>query len=122
MACNGDYMNPTGLEKNLSTVYGLLDELNSGVLRNDYNDGYDKRVYNQKLTLEDLNNKVKELCSKLQNVDVTKYSLEMQIWWRDHQIADKKRLEMEMENIKIEKEKQEAISKLTPYERELLGL
>ncbi|MHA2043410.1 MAG: hypothetical protein ACW99G_01375 [Candidatus Thorarchaeota archaeon] len=68
-----------------------------------------------------LDKKTAELCKKLQTTDVTKYSLEMQIWWRDHQRADKKRLQKEMKKKKKSKEKKDALSKLTPYERKLLG-
>ena len=53
------------------------------------------------------------LCEKCQLEDVSKYSLELQIWWRDHQIADKERFEKEA--------RENALSKLTPYERKLLG-
>jgi hypothetical protein len=28
------------------------------------------------------------LCARLRQVDVTQYSLEMQLWWRDHQQVD----------------------------------
>lgn len=126
MPCNSDYMNPTEMEKNLSTVYGLLDELKNGKLPKDFGSGYDKRIYNKGLTKKDLDKKVKQLCSALQKVDVKKYSLEMQIWWRDHQKADKKRLEEEFkEDVRksqLNTAKQKAISKLTPKERKLLNL
>ena len=121
MPCNSDYMRANESEKNLSIVYGLLDELETGKLPSNFGDGYDKRVYCKHLSNEHLNQKTEELCSKLQNEDVTKYSLEMQMWWRDHQIADKKRLDQEISNQKDEDEKKKALSKLTDYERKLLG-
>lgn len=61
------------------------------------------------------------LCEQLQKTDVTKYSLEMQLWWRNHQRADAKRIKEEQETIQKEAEKKKALAKLTPYERELLG-
>lgn len=122
MPCNSDYMNPTRHEKNLSVVYSLLDEVKTGKLRDNYDSGYHPKVYNKGLSKEHLDKKTEELCSKLQNLDVTKYSLEMQMWWRDHQKADKERVEKFLENKKKLKEKREALKKLTPYERELLGL
>ena len=121
MPCNSDYMKPNENEKNLSIVYGLLDELETGKLPSNFGDNYDKRVYCKSLSNEHLDQKTEELCSKLQNEDVTKYSLEMQMWWRDHQIADKRRLEQEISNQKDEDEKKKALSKLTDYEKELLG-
>lgn len=115
-------MESTEFEKEFSRVYGLLDELETGKLAPGYGNGYDKRVYNRRATRQELNEKTEELCTKLQNADVTKYSLEMQIWWRDHQKADKARIEKEMNSEKTELEKEQAIAKLTEYERRLLGL
>ena len=122
MPCNSDYMDATPNEINLSVVYGLLDEFETGKLPSNFGDGYDNRVYNKKLTKEHLDEKTKELCSKLQTVDVSKFSLEMQIWWRDHQKADKERLEKEIAEHQENKAKEIALSKLSDYERKLLGL
>lgn len=122
MPCNSDYMQATSFEVNLSTVYGLLDELKTGKLPKNFGNGYDKRVYNKGLKQEFLDKKTKELCTKLQNTDVTKYSLEMQMWWRDHQKADKERVEKYLQAKKDVKAKEKALSKLTPYEKKLLGL
>lgn len=54
--------------------------------------------------------------------DVTKHSLEMQVWWRDHQEADRQRVAREVSDSKTQTERNAALSKLTPYERRLLGL
>ena len=115
-------MNANESEINLSVVYGLLDELKTGKLPKNFGDGYDKRVYNKGLSKEHLDKKTEELCSKLQKLDVSKYSLEMQIWWRDHQKADKERLQKEIKQHKDDKAKEKALSKLSAYERKLLGL
>jgi len=122
MPCNSDYMNATQHEINLSVVYGLLDELKIGSLPENFGTGYDKRVYNKGLSKKHLDEKTKELCSKLQKIDVTKYSLEMQMWWRDNKKADAKRLQKKLNERKTAKEKEKALAKLTPYERQLLGL
>jgi len=122
MPCNSDYMNPTNLEINLSNVYQLLDELETGILTSKYNQGYDYRVYNRGLTKTNLDELTEELCSKLQNIDVTGYSLELQIWWRNHKKADEERLKKELELKGEEKDKIELLNKLTPYERKLLKL
>ncbi len=122
MPCNSDYMEANQSEKNLSVVYGLLDELETGKLPSNFGDGYDKRVYNKHLSKAHLDEKTEELCSKLQNTDISKFSLEMQMWWRDHQKADKERLEKEIKDKTTELEKQKALSKLSNYERKLLGL
>ncbi len=49
----------------------------------------------------------------------TKEQLE---WWEEHKRRDKMRLQEDMRRIKRAEAKAAAISKLTPYERELLGL
>jgi hypothetical protein len=123
MPCNSDYLSPTQSEINLSVVYGLLDELNLGQLPKNFGQGSDPRVYNRHLSKNHLDEKTEELCSKLQAIDdVSKYSLELQIWWRDHQKADAERLAKELKDIKDEEVKTSALAKLNPYERKLLGL
>ena len=84
-------------------------------LENYFGDGYHKDVYD-KTTKGILDEKVAELCSKLQDVeDVKKYSLEMQMWWRDHQKADKARIKRIAQSKKEAKDKEELLSKLSPY-------
>jgi len=63
-----------------------------------------------------------KLCERLQIEDVTKYSLELQIWWRDHQKADKARVERELKEAKESKDRKAALGKLSNYEKKLLGL
>ena len=46
----------------------------------------------------------------------------MRMWWRDHQAADKARLQSESEAAKSEADRAALIAKLTPYERKLLGV
>jgi len=61
------------------------------------------------------------LCERLRSVDVTRYSLELQMWYRDHQAADKAREERVAKEDALEARKQAALAKLTDEERELLG-
>ena len=92
MPCDSSYMEPRGWEINLSRVYQLLDELDGGVIDKRAWEGYDERVYNK--SSAQLDAKVAELCKRLEGVEYpSKYSLELQIWWRDHQAADKKKKE-----------------------------
>jgi len=95
MPCDSSYMEPHREEIDLSRVYQLLDELDGGTIDKRAWEGYDKRVYdNSNNTTEQLDAKVAELCKRLEGVvDITKYSLELQMWWRDHQIADKRKRE-----------------------------
>jgi len=62
------------------------------------------------------------LCDGLKFVDVTRYSLELQMWYRDHQAADKAREERVAKENALEARKQDALAKLTDEECRLLGL
>lgn len=120
MPCNSDYMAPTGYETQISRVAYFLDELAGRPVQRPWLDGYHPRVYGGiNRTLGD--ELVRELCTALQCVDVTQYSLEMQIWWRDHQAADKARHELELSQARTIAEREDVLSKLTPYERKVLG-
>ena len=112
MPCRSDYMEPTQQERESSKVISFLKEIGEDV--GEYSTTYGRR--------ETINQDTAKLCELCQKVDVTKYSLELQIWWRDHQEADRARLKKEIEATKKAKDKDKAIAKLTPYERDLLGL
>ena len=120
MPCNSDHMEANDKEIELSRVACLIDELD---FKKEINDshwrGYHPAVYNRTVDADEL---VSRLCEKLQNTDVTKLSLEMQIWWRDHQKADKERIESELRQKKEGEERDAALEKLTPHERKLLGI
>jgi hypothetical protein len=119
MPCNSDYMEAAKEEIQLSQVACLLDELDGKPINPHHWAGYHPNVYNR---IADGDRLVAELCCRLQTTDVTKQSLEMQIWWRDHQAADKARLEREIAENKLESDKAKALAKLTAYERKILGL
>ena len=92
MPCDSSYMEPSNKEKEISKVAALLDELDSGELNMKHYKGMHPIVYNQGLSEEQCDTFVRTLCHKLTTEeDVNEYSLEMQIWWRDHKIADEKR-------------------------------
>lgn len=107
---------PKKLEIEARRVHCLLDEtkLNKPFNKGHW-DGYHPNVYT-KCSKELADKLVSELCSILQNKDVTKYFLEMQIWWRDHQEADKTRIQKELSRSMDEEARQVALGKLTEYE------
>ena len=119
MPCDSSYLDANGLEIRLSQVACLLDELDGKKIHQDHWAGYHPRVYSQRV---DGDKMVAKLCKRLQSVDVKNYSLEMQIWWRDHQAADKARAEAALAAATDAKAKKAAIAKLTPHERKLLGI
>lgn len=97
MPCNCDYMEPSNREIDASKVYALLDEIRTGISVDPktYGNGMDSRVYGKKITKEDMDSLVAELCTAISNmyyIDLRmKHSLELQMWWRDHGTADKAR-------------------------------
>ena len=119
MPCDSSHMEANGKEREMSRVACLLDELDGKPIDRDHWRGYHPVVYNKKT---DDDKMVADLCMMLQRVDVTKHSLEMQMWWRDHQQADKDRIEHEMQRKKDGADRDAALAKLTDYERGLLGL
>jgi len=121
MPCDSSYMEADSIERELSKVACLLDELDGKPINRDHWRGYHPAVYCRRQSI-DGDEMVATLCERLQSVDVRDYSLEMQIWWRDHQAADKARIETELAMAKRDEEKEAAIAKLTPYERNLLGI
>lgn len=122
MPCNSDYMNASGYEIVFSQVACLLDEIEGKPIDKSHWNGYHPRVYSRGLRKADGDAMVARLCSFLRDADVTRYSLEMQMWWRDHLKADQARIERELRESEKEAECKAAISKLTPEERKLLGL
>jgi len=121
MPCNSDYMQANNYEVQISRAACLLGEIEGKPWERGWWDGYHPDVYGRVTT--QLGDKLTaRLCGLLQKEGAAKYSLEMQIWWRYHQKADKERLEREMQEQKTAAEKETALAKLTPYERDLLGL
>ena len=98
MPCNSGYLGPNDLELKLSHVRGLLDEVETGAMPDGFGPRYlDDRVYSlpNRTLKKELDKATAELCSglkKLQTVGrIHTYSLELQMWWRDHKLADVKR-------------------------------
>ena len=118
-------MEPSRIEKQLSEVACLLDELNGVKFSKSNWEGYHPRVYGG-IKKADADKMVDELCSKIQKLTAHELkfhcSLELQMWWRDHQKADKKRIKQEKKELRENQLRNEALAKLTPYERKLLNL
>lgn len=80
MPCRSDYLELNDRERESVKVRGFLRDLGMPVkLAEGYGD------------VPNLDRDTALLCAWCKNYDVKNYSLELQIWWRDHQIADKKR-------------------------------
>ena len=121
MGCNSEYMQANSYEKQISRVACLLGEIERKPWKSSWWNGYHPDVYGR-VTKQLGDRLTAELCGKLQQTGATQYSLEMQVWWRDHKKADKERIECEMREQATEAEKKAVLAKLTPHERDLLGL
>ena len=126
MPCNSDYMEPVHREREFSRVLCLLEEIDTGkpvdTNSNSWK-GFHPRAYNQSFGKDVLDGSVAFLCDILSRTrDVSKYSLEMQTWWRDHKAADAARLAQERADATRESIRRKALAKLTEEEREVLGL
>ena len=124
MPCESGYLRANRLEVEASHVFMLLDELNGKALDSENGNwsGYDERAYNKGDIKGILDRATATLCSRIAELDISGYSLEMQMWWRDHQRVDKEREQKEWESKQHEEAKRLALAKLTPAERQLLGL
>ncbi len=94
MPCRCDYMEPTVREVYLSRVRSFLDELERGGIRDARTrEGNHAEVYNKGVDPVTADGWVSDLCSYCTALgeDIRYCTLELQIWWRDHQIADAKR-------------------------------
>ena len=91
MPCSNEHFEPNLIEKELSKVYCFLYEARDGKKWSQGDlVGFHKDAYGS-ASKEKLDTATAELCSLLKNKDVTQYSLELQIWWRDHRKFDAKR-------------------------------
>jgi hypothetical protein len=128
MPCNSDHLEATQLEVECSRMYLLLGELAGGGPPDSSSSawaGYDDRAYCKadRALADEL---TQELCDRIANIelegDLTTYSLELQIWARDHKIADAKRKKREAAEKTKAAIRKAALAKLTPAERKALGI
>lgn len=74
-------------------VPACLDEIKTGKPFSYFDEDGDYKDFDYIKNREAVDADTAELCALCQTIDVTKYSLELQMWWRDHQKWDKKRKE-----------------------------
>lgn len=121
MPCNSDYMRPSPIEISLSKVLAILGELDGrSIDPKTYGSGFGAGYNNA--DKETLDRATAQLCERLKAVDVTKLSLEAQMWWRDHQIADAERIERQKRIYSEETLRKAALRKLSPEELKALGV
>jgi len=124
MGCNSDYLEPTNQEVEASKVLALLEEVKTGVLPDYFGQGSYHVVYNghaERILEISVPSLCKELSKKSES-EIKSFSLELQLWWRDHLKADKERLEASLKEVKEKKERDVLIAKMTPHESKILGV
>ncbi len=133
MPCNGGHMEPNDREIEVSKILCFLEELEElktgKAIKEEERKrnfkGYHPDVYNKCISQKELDEVADKLCTIIKNydpVDIARFSLELQIWWRDHQAADAVREEEEKELKERKKIRHQAFAKLTKKEKEVLGL
>ena len=114
------------LEIKGSRVLTFLEEMKTGTLPDkSHLEGYHPRAYCPSLRPEILDEKTAELCELCQQRDTTKLSLELQIWWRDHQAGEERRASEDAESLKqknLRQMGQSSLEKLTLEEQKALKL
>lgn len=125
MPCRCDDFDPPMYHLTASRLFMLVDEVKGkGPPDPDkYLSEIDNRVY--KSDYKELDKMTAFLCKKLNDTPkktISNYSLELQLWWRNHQIVDARRKKVEEERARINELKQKALSKLTDEEKKALRL
>ncbi len=112
MPCRCDYMDPNAREEESSNVIKFLTEV--GLFQGKHPGSYGD--------VDNLDNHTAKLCTFCERNIILEFSLELQIWWRDHQKADAKRIKTEREKGIRKTMRKSVLDKLTDEERDLLGL
>jgi hypothetical protein len=121
-------MAATTFDVQLSRVLLLHDELDGlgepRQRRREW-DGYDHRVYLvSSATTAELDKQTARLCQRLSELGeeaIKTKSLELQLWWRDHQEFDALRQKADRERERKEALRKSAMAKLSPEELEALN-
>jgi len=115
-------MEASSVEIAHSKVLCLIEEIGGKPIDKTHWQGYHPEAYG-KNNVPALNSLTATLCGMLEHdIDVLDYSLEMQMWWRNHQEADERRKKAEADAERLGLIRRRAIEKLTPEEREALGV
>lgn len=133
MPCNADHMQANELEIEVGRLTLLHREVTEGKpFTPDQWDsaGYLEGVYGKGLSRVTANRLTRDLCEYLSgDVDPAVFSLELQLWWRNHQEADKKKARQRKKAKQRKTAKQRKaiklkalLAKLSEEEKELLGI
>lgn len=124
MGCRSDYQAPSARETDISRLYCFLDELSGKSWTKSDFAGFREGVYQSGIK-HDENKLTASLCSQLRQKtreEILEYSLELQIWWRDHQRKDAEEAERKEKELRLKALKEAALAKLSEEEKDALGL
>lgn len=122
MPCDSSHLSANSGEIDTSRVLCVLDELDGRAVEPSWWEGYHPKAYSNHVTRETLDKLTAAACARLKGTpNVGKYSLELQIWWRNHQAADATKEEQRLAQEKRAELVKGAVGKLTPEERKALG-
>lgn len=93
MGCRNDYMEPNAREIEASRVFACLDELDTGEMDRSHFGGNHPKAYGRNVSQDRLNKMTASLCRKLEKLpnQTSSYSLELQMWWREHLEGEERR-------------------------------
>ena len=128
MPCRSDYMEPSNQEAQNQNLCKLLTyTLNKYKLSHPQKSTIQAGMvssYGSRISLEKL---TQDLCAILTNLgddtvygDRTATGLKVALWWTEHKEADRQRKEIEESERKRKQLVEQALSKLTPQERQAL--
>jgi hypothetical protein len=86
-------MEPNAREIEASRVFACLDELDTGNMNRSHFGGNHPKAYGQNVSQDTLNQFTASLCRKLEKLPgfISSYSLELQMWWREHVEGEERR-------------------------------
>jgi hypothetical protein len=117
-------MDANKFEINYSQVLCLLKEVKTGKPVNPNSSdwrGYHKKAYNFDANKQDLDQAVNQLCEQIREIgNLHAFSLELQMWWREHEAADRLRLVREQRQAEERALAETALKKLSKEELEAL--
>lgn len=128
MPCNSGHLNPTALEIQASQALCVIDETRGLTPHPSWWRGYHPDAYGSggSATRERVDHLTSTACAKVASMAPEavrdEFSLEAQIWIRDHQKADRERIEREAYAKRTQTIIDGALAKLTDEEKKALGL
>jgi hypothetical protein len=116
-------MDPGKREIFASQLFAVGAELDGKPVAESWWSGYHPQAYGKYISDDVLDYLTSRICQRLKNCsDIKERSLELQLWWREHQRADQEREQREEQEAILSVIREQALRKLTSQEKKALGL